>query len=97
MADARTSLRRTAYTMAAIGTVAIVLVVIFKCGVGKEEAYPFAEAWNRRLVQGFLVVNAALILIAIALLKLQPWARWAACLWGVALGANAQITEAWHY
>ena len=97
MADARTSLRRTAYAMAAIGTVAIVLAVIFKSGVGNKEAYSFAEAWNRGLVQGFLIVYAALILIAIALLKLQPWARWAACLWGVALGATALITEAWHY
>jgi hypothetical protein len=84
--------------MAGIGTVAIVRVVLFQYGVGKGEACFFAEAWTRGLVQGFLVVNAALILIAIALLKkLQPWARWAACLWGVALGANALITEAWHY
>jgi hypothetical protein len=83
--------------MAVIGTVAILLVVTFKYGVGKGEAYSFAGAWNRGLVQGFLVVNAALILTAIALLKLQPWARWAACLWGAALGANALITEAWHY
>lgn len=97
MADARTSLRRTAYTMAILGTVAIAMAVIFKFGVRNEQAYSFAEAWNHGLVQGFLLVNVVLIVIAIALLKLQRWARWAALLWGLALGANALITEAWHY
>lgn len=83
--------------MAILGTAAIALVAIFKFGVRDQDAYSFVEAWNRGLVQGFIVVNAALILIAVALLRFQPWARWAACLWGVALSANALITEAWHY
>jgi hypothetical protein len=71
--------------MAILGMFAIAIAVIFKVSVRNEQAYSFAEAWNRGLVQGFMLVNLLLIVVAIALLKLKPWARWAAVLWGLAL------------
>ena len=96
MNEGHKSLRRIAYLMMAVATLIFVVAFFFKFTV-RDESYTFAEAWNRGLIQGVLVVNGALIVIAFGLLALQPWARWADCVWGVALAANALITEAWHY
>jgi hypothetical protein len=96
MHDARKTIRRIAYVMAGASILMFVVVFFFKFGV-RDDSYPFPEAWDRGLVQGFLVVNGALLAIALGLLALRPWARWADCFWGVALAANALVTEAWHY
>ena len=96
MNDARKSIRRTAYLMVALAILIFVIVFFFKSGV-RDAFYPFAEAWDRGLVQGFLIVDVALLAIAVGLLALHPWARWAACFWGVAVAANALTTETYHY
>jgi len=96
MDDTRKWLRRIAYLMAAVAILMFVIVFFYNFSV-RDESYSFTEAWDRGLVQGFLIVNGALLAIAFGLLALHPWARWADCFWGVALAANALITEAWHY
>lgn len=96
MKDGPKSLRWFARMMAVLGFVVIAIIVFFKFGI-RNESYTFPEAWDRGLVQSFLVLNAALILIAIGLVNLQPWARWAALAWGTALLANGVITELWYY
>jgi hypothetical protein len=96
MEDGLKSLRCTACLMAALGVLMCALALSFDFSV-RGESYPFAQAWDRGLVQGFLLVNAALVAIALALLASQAWARWAACLWGCALVANGLIAEWRHY
>jgi hypothetical protein len=96
MKDGPKSLRGFARTMAILGFALIAIIAFFKFGI-RDESYTFLEAWDRGLVQSFLVLNAALILIAIGLVNLQLWARWAALAWGTALFANGIISELWHF
>jgi len=89
------SLRRTAFALGAIPLILIPTLLITGRFSVWEDPLSLAEAWNRGLVQGFIVLNVALLPISVGVLKARVWARWAALLWFPALAANNLIIDLW--
>lgn len=83
----------------ALGAIPIVLVgalLIFDRFSVLNRTRSVSEAWGLGVIQGFLALNLALLVITIGIAKTHHWARWATVAWGPVLALNAVFTELWH-
>lgn len=92
----KASLRKTALALGVIPVVLLLTLFITDRFTVWDEPLSLSDAWSRGLVQGFILLNIALVPIAIGVLRARPWARWAALLWFPALVVNNVLIDLWH-
>jgi hypothetical protein len=92
----KASLRKTAFALGVIPVVLLLILSITGRFTVWDEPLSLSEAWSRGLIQGFVVLNIALIPIAVGVFRARSWARWAAVLWFPALVVNSALIDLWH-